>query len=235
MKAATLARRLAAMQAYVERCRAAQGFARQQRVIERVLAHREAHAKFLNTLSRLEYVGVRKMLKARHSDVMDLDGLQHILEEAVHAVRLKKFASALAGDAGWVRTFEASCTLAGDAAEKYFQTLDAAAASALHQRTSDVCYWLTSTLIEVRAATFYPAYQTALQRSGVGISVASLVQDEAGHLAQMGAALPRHIPGWRGVFEALLGVEERAFCTFMDAVEAVLDGMGSATPAALTA
>lgn len=213
------------MQAYVERCRAAGGFERQQRVLERVVAHREAHAKFLNTLSRLEYIGVRKMLKARDSAAMDLEGLQHILEEAVHALRLKKFASVLAGGADWVRTFDSPCTLAGEAAEAYFQAIDAAAAAALGERAQEGCYWLTSTVIEIRAATFYPAYQAELQQRRVGVSVASLVQDESGHLEQMSAELPRRISRWQDVLEDVLQVEERAFVAFMEAVERELDSM----------
>jgi len=38
-----------------------------------------------NTLARLEYVGVRKMLKSRRAERLNLDGLQHVLDETVHA------------------------------------------------------------------------------------------------------------------------------------------------------
>ena len=52
----------------------------------------------MNTLARMEYVGVRPILKSRRAEHLELDGLQHILDEAVHALRLKKTArSALAG------------------------------------------------------------------------------------------------------------------------------------------
>ena len=93
---------------------------------------RRLHARFVNTLSRLEYVGVRKILKSRRSEQIDLDGLQHILDEAVHALRLKKAAVALAGGGGdSVVTFADDATLAGDAGEGYLQALDRRAEEAL--------------------------------------------------------------------------------------------------------
>src|SRR6185503_6170860 len=92
--------------------------------MDRIIARPAVHARFVNTLARLEYIGVRKMLKSRRADSLDLDGLQHILDEAVHTMRLKKAALALAGGGAAVATFAAAHTLAGDAGERYFQALD---------------------------------------------------------------------------------------------------------------
>src|SRR5262249_41035178 len=66
-------------------------------ILDRIVAERAWHARFLNTLARLEYVGVRKMLKCRRSEQLDMEGLQHMVEEAAHAVRLKKAALGVAG------------------------------------------------------------------------------------------------------------------------------------------
>jgi hypothetical protein len=74
---------------------------------------------------------VRKILKSRRSERIALDGLQHILDEAVHALRLKKAAVALAGSGGGVSTFADDATLAGDAGEGYLQALDRRAEEAL--------------------------------------------------------------------------------------------------------
>src|SRR3954454_5441050 len=113
------------MREYVAACAAHENAARTGRVLERIVASREAHARFVNTLSRLEYVGVRKMLKSRRSEHIDLDGLQHVLDEGVHALRLKKAPVALGAAAGVdVSTFAPEHTLAGDEAERYFQALD---------------------------------------------------------------------------------------------------------------
>ncbi len=96
-----------------------------------IVGHPRWHARFVNTLARMEYVGVRKMLKARHCEALDLDGMHHLLEEASHALRLKRAAVALAKAAGGVegvRTFAAEHTLAGAAGEDYLQHIDRACA-----------------------------------------------------------------------------------------------------------
>ena len=68
---------------------------RLETLLDRIIPRPDLHARFVNTLARLEYVGVRKMLKSRRAERLDLDGLQHLLDEAVHALRLKKAPSAL--------------------------------------------------------------------------------------------------------------------------------------------
>jgi hypothetical protein len=119
------------MKEYVTACAAHENAARTRRLLDRIVVDREAHARFVNTLARLEYVGVRKILKSRRSERISLDGLQHILDEAVHALRLKKAAVALAGAGGAVATFADDATLAGDAGEGYLQALDRRAEEAL--------------------------------------------------------------------------------------------------------
>ena len=105
---------------------------RLEALLDRIIPRADLHARFVNTLARLEYVGVRKMVKSRRAERLDLDGLQHLLDEAVHALRLKKAASALAASGGAaVTTFADADTLAGEAGEAYFQALDRRAELAL--------------------------------------------------------------------------------------------------------
>jgi hypothetical protein len=87
------------MRGYVTSSAAHENAARTRRLLDRIVVDADLHARFVNTLSRLEYVGVRKILKSRRSERIGLDGLQHILDEAVHALRLKKAAVALASGA----------------------------------------------------------------------------------------------------------------------------------------
>lgn len=217
------------MQQLLEACLGAPGCQRQRQVLQRIVADPEAHPRLLNTLSRLEYVGVRKMLKARRAEDLDLDGLQHLLEEAVHAVRLKRFASNLAPDREQVRTFDDAHTLAGDAAERYFQAVDQAAVQALGGATPggaapDACYLMTSAAIEIRAECFYPAYQAVLVEQGHAVSVASIINDERDHLEEMFARLPTLVADWETRLASVMQAEERAFCLWLDAVEAALSG-----------
>ena len=58
--------------------------------LERIVAQPAIHARFINTLSRLEYVGARKLMKSQDSSGLDRETLQHLVEETRHAWMLKK-------------------------------------------------------------------------------------------------------------------------------------------------
>src|SRR5882724_4470956 len=167
---------------------------RLEAMLDRIIPRPGLHARFVNTLARLEYVGVRKMLKSRRAERLDLDGLQHLLDEAVHALRLKKAAVALgAASAAGVTTFADAETLAGDAGEAYFQALDRRAESALAAldgaERAEANYLLTSAAIEVRAQAFYPIYEQRLRAHGAPFSVSAITKDEDRHLEEMSQRL----------------------------------------------
>ena len=214
------------MQRYVTACASHENAARTRHLLERIVVDREAHARFVNTLARLEYVGVRKILKSRRSERISLDGLQHILDEAVHALRLKKAAVALAGSGDGVVTFADGATLAGNAGESYLQALDRRAEEALLDLPpgdrAEANYHLTSAAIEVRAQVFYPIYDQCLQANAVGFSVAAISKDEDRHLEEMAAGLEQTLPEWRRRLEAVLVVEEVLYGRFLAAVEDAL-------------
>ena len=216
------------MREYVTACASHDNAARTRRLLDRIVVDARLHARFVNTLSRLEYVGVRKILKSRRSEHIAIDGLQHILDEAVHALRLKKAAVALAGGAGagGVQTFADDATLAGDAGEGYLQALDRRAEEALLDLPAPVRaeanYHLTSAAVEVRAQVFYPLYDRCLQDNGVGFSVSAISKDEDRHLEEMATGLEKTLPEWRRRLEAVLAAEEALYARFLAAVEAAL-------------
>ena len=215
------------MHEYVTACASHDNAAHTRRLLDRIVVDAPVHARFVNTLSRLEYVGVRKILKSRRSERIGLDGLQHILDEAVHALRLKKAAVALAGGGGdGVVTFADDATLAGDAGEGYLQALDRRAEEALLDLApadrAEANYRLTSAAIEVRAQVFYPIYDRCLHDNSVGFSVAAIAKDEDRHLDEMAAGLEGTLPDWRRRLEAVLVAEEALYARFLAAVEDVL-------------
>jgi hypothetical protein len=219
------------MRDYVTACASHDNAARTRRLLDRIVVDAPLHARFVNTLSRLEYVGVRKILKSRRSERIGLDGLQHILDEAVHALRLKKAAVALAGGGGaGVVTFADDATLAGDAGEGYLQALDRRAEEALLDldpaERAEANYRLTSAAIEVRAQVFYPIYDRCLQDNSVGFSVAAIAKDEDRHLDEMAAGLEETLPDWRRRLEGVLAAEEALYARFLAAVEDVLPASG---------
>jgi hypothetical protein len=217
------------MQSYVDTCARSESAARIGPLLDRIIVDSALHARFVNTLARLEYVGVRKILKSRRAERLDLAGLQHILDETVHALRLKKAATALGGaGASAVDTFADGATLAGDAGETYLQALDRRAEEALGDRPEDeraeANYLLTSAAIEVRAQVFYPIYEQRLRAHAAGFSVAAITKDEDRHLGEMADGLARALPDWRRRLEPLLAAEEALFSRFLSAVEAALHG-----------
>jgi hypothetical protein len=210
------------MLAFVQACQDSPLQARLCRLLQLIVQDAALHARFLNSLSRLEYVGVRKMLKARRSQELDLDGLQHLLEEAVHATRLKKFARSVAPEGVSVETFRAEHTLSGDEAEEYFQAVDHAGAAALGRADAEASYLLTSAAIEIRARAFYPAYQEVLEAAGSRVSVQSILNDEVEHLSEMQKRLQAAGPEWRTQLERVMLVEQRAFAELLDAFDAAV-------------
>jgi len=212
------------MRRYVEASATHQNAARTERLLARIVPDPKLHARFVNTLARLEYVGVRKILKSRRAERLDLDGIQHILDEAVHTLRLKKAAAALGQASGVdVATFAAGATLAGDAAENYLQALDHRAEEALGDLPSaeraEANYLLTSAAVEVRAQVFYPVYDRMLKAHDAGFSVAAISKDEDRHLDEMAAGLGANLSDWQRRLEPLLAAEEALFARFLGALE----------------
>jgi hypothetical protein len=215
------------MQRYIAACAEHANARRIGLVLDEIIVDAAVHARFVNTLARMEYVGVRKLLKSRHADRLDLDGLQHMLDENVHALRLKKAATALATAAGTqVRTFSDDDTLAGSAGEGYLQALDHTAEAGLidlsPERRTEANYLLTTAAIEVRAQVFYPIYDERLTTHRAGFSVAAITKDEDRHLAEMTRDLDRSLGDWHKRFEPLMISEERFFAAFLDQVQSAV-------------
>lgn len=215
------------MQRYIDACSRAADATRTETVLNTVIAVPALHARFVNTLARMEYVGVRKLLKSRRAEHLDLDGLQHMLDENVHALRLKKAAIALAAPLGvQVTTFSDDHTLAGDAGERYLQALDRRAEEELadlnESRRAEVNVMMTTAAIEVRAQVFYPLYDRQLAAHRAGFSVALITKDEDRHLADVGRSLEQGLAGWRPRFDRLMEEEATLFRAFLDEVEAAV-------------
>ncbi|MES1164772.1 MAG: hypothetical protein ABUR63_03370 [Verrucomicrobiota bacterium] len=207
------------MRRYIEACQDHATTREIASVLDQIIPDAGVHARFVNTLARMEYVGVRKLLKSRRAERLDLDGLQHMLDENVHALRLKKAAVALAATVGAdVSTFADDHTLAGGAGEGYLQALDHRAEAALSDLPADgrteANYLLTTAAIEVRAQVFYPLYDQRLAAHRVGFSVAAISKDEDRHLAEMVAGLETTFGDWRARFDPLMAAEQRLFDAF---------------------
>ena len=163
-----------------------------EEILPKIINNSALHARFINSLSRMEYVGVRKMLKSRDADSIDYDGLLHVIEESSHAIRLKKAAIKInKGEEFGIKGYSESETLAGKEAENYLQKVDRLCERNIQKLnisdtiSNEANYILSSVIIEIRADCFYPIYEKCLREAEMPFSVSSIVKDEIKHLAEM--------------------------------------------------
>lgn len=219
------------MERFTRRVRAQESMVELRELLVRVVARPDLHARLVNTLSRMEYVGVRKMLKARHADRLDEEGLLHLIEEASHALRLKRAAIQLNnGESAGVATYAEHHSLAGAAGEAYMQGVDRACEELLAPleldpvARSEANYLLSTAAIEVRAEAFYPLYEECLQQAGAPFSVKAILKDELRHLAEMELSLAQALPGrWEALLERAVEAERACFEAWLAAVAASVE------------
>lgn len=184
-------------------------------LLGRIVKRPEVHAKFVNTLSLLEYVGARKILKSQPAAIFSAELLAHVSEEIRHALTLKNLALRLDPS---LTTYRPDHLLEPKAAEGYLQAIDRAAHADLvaagladDPRRAWVNYLYTTLLIEERAGQFYPAYAPLLESLGLGGWVEPIIRDEEGHLRSMVASLQSDDPTAPARCARLREVEAGAF------------------------
>ncbi|MFT3741375.1 MAG: hypothetical protein QM752_01640 [Gammaproteobacteria bacterium] len=177
------------------------------------------YAKFLNTLSFLEYIGARKILKSQPQQHLTSEMLAHISEEVRHAQVLKRAALRIAPE--HCRTYALEDLLCGQHASDYIQTVDKAVASALLTASSTVDPWVaylyTTLIIEQRATEFYQLFESVLQASNLSV-FRGILQEEEAHLMQVSTHL-ESMPDYQNIVSQLTQIEAQAFMHFITAVE----------------
>jgi len=193
-----------------------------------IAARPPLHARLLNTISMLEYIGARKIMKSQRADEFDLELLTHVSDEIKHAWLIKRMAAQL--DADGTGTYSAECLLGGSEAEAYIQELDAAAkeelcGSSFEGSESWVNYLYTSLLIEERADQFYGVYQGVLKDLGMDGPLKALMKDESKHLAQMARKVQEVDPEGAERLARLREVERAGFEAFLGALWRELEAL----------
>ena len=173
----------------------------------RITANSELHAKFVNTLSFLEYIGARKIIKSQHETRMTADLLSHIAEEIRHAQLFKRMALALSN--GQLDDYGPASLWEGEKAWGYFQGLDQTCARFLQKLLEGLgqpgsqpdpwtCYLLTTLGIEKRALLAYEVY---LEFAGAQPGLEShrkllsgILKEEEAHLRETEEALRKTLP-----------------------------------------
>jgi len=191
-----------------------------QNCLQQLAKRPDMHARFINTLSLLEYIGARKIMKSQDEDLVTPTVLAHATEEIRHAQILKKLAIRVGGKN--VISYEPHTLLCGSEARNYIHGIDYKAQQVLGEADSWRNYLLTTLIVEERAQELYPYYDAVLTTIGLGGPVQAIVREEVGHLEEVITKLK--IAG--GVTDEMMNVvrahEQMLYLSFFRAVEAAL-------------
>jgi hypothetical protein len=195
-------------------------------ILSRIVPHADLHARLLNTLSYMEHIGATKIAKTQSGPKATFISLKHAAEEARHAFYLKKLSLKVAPDA--CPDYDFAYLMAPLASRQYLYRLDIAASrlaksAGLHGRAlSDLAYLLVTYAIEVRADALYPVYEDLLENHAARISLATIIAEEEGHLAEMQAALAAYPPHLQVLVGDICALEEELFTGWIGALETEL-------------
>ena len=190
-------------------------------ILTRLIDFSYLHARFLNTISLMEYMGARKIIKSQLERDIDSQVLAHITEEIRHAQIFKKMALKLSG--GKLATYEDCHLLAGEQGRSYIQSVDRSVATALNHENSRGNYLLSTLIIEERANQIYPFYAQLMKPLGFGPQISNIFQEEKHHLEQIRGQIMQSGQLDSSQMEVLRIMEKEAFGAFMEAVVFQID------------
>lgn len=188
-----------------------------QKVLQELILFPEIHGKFLNTLSLLEYIGARKIMKSQREDKITPTILAHMTEEIRHAQILKKLALRVAGQG--VSSYSEASLLCGQQGRAYIQAIDQAACAQVGEDQSWTNYLLTTLVIEERAQELYPFYDELLCQLDLGGPLRGIVREEIGHLEQVQEYLQRDGKVTQQNIDAVRSIERDFYNDFFAQVE----------------
>jgi hypothetical protein len=188
-----------------------------QTLLKQISAEPSLEARWLNTLSLLEFVGARKISRTVADRHPSLEVLWHLADETRHALAFKRLACEVAGT-------EVSEYLRPQEAATYFQTLDrelaAWALQALGHEDVRLNYLLTTTIVEQRAMLMYPLYKAATRQAPVRAELGRIITEEQSHRLDIEETCKLRLAR-AGVSDlsAPKAIEERLFGAFLSALE----------------
>jgi hypothetical protein len=146
--------------------------------LEPIVRNQLHEARWLNTLSLLEYIGARKIGKTFSKFHPSIDILEHHADETRHAYGFKRLSIILAGgtDCGY---------LCSEAAIDYFQELDKKLTEWILRVTQNMDtfqnYLIVTAVIERRAMKLYPLYRKMTSNGLVREELKRVIEEESSH------------------------------------------------------
>ena len=185
------------------------------RILEKITSDKKRHAFWLNTLSYLEYIGTRKIIKALPAEKLNETLLDHISEEARHSLFFKRQAKKLFGKSLFFHSHE---MIVSEAAEDYFQSIDHKAKE--FSRSNPVLNYLYTTyIVESRAILSYSIYNEILKRKNFGFSLNSILKEEEKHLEFVYQAIKKLDLFYEETLETLKEFEHRQYFSLLFELE----------------
>jgi bacterioferritin (cytochrome b1) len=149
---------------------------------DRIISSESKHYLWLRSLSYLEYIGYRKMVKALEYQEVSRGVYHHLTDEIKHSYMLKELAEQelkYGGKAAFGKEFI-------DIAEAYFQDIDKEVKHWIEKETGRenpfICYTVVSYIIEKRAMLVYPNYFNSLRDTACKYIIQKIIADEREHL-----------------------------------------------------
>lgn len=197
-------------------------------LMDRVVRDPDVHARWLNTLSYLEYIGFRKIVKSQDARMMTQATLLHANEEGRHALLLKSQSMKVGGER--FDSYLPELLLCGEDAEAYFQSVDAGAEKLLSEIASDekltrLTYFAVTWLVEVRALEVYGIYTSALKGIGLASPLTGLLKEEERHLRDVNAEMANLIP--EEMRDRLQAMESICYLKYIRALGLALENGGA--------
>lgn len=147
-------------------------------ILEKIAAKPSLEARWLNTLSLLEYIGARKIGKTFSKEHPSIEVLEHHADETRHAYAFKRLSVIVSGgeDFGY---------LCPEAAIDYFQSLDKTLSEWMTKLTSKADprqnYLLVTAIVERRAMKIYPVYRRITRNGFIRDELKRVVEEESNH------------------------------------------------------
>jgi len=154
--------------------------------LERTLSSPESHFLWLQSISYLEFVGYRKMVKALPYELVEREVFNHLKDEIYHSFLLRESSAKNFPQLALPPVIMKKMT---DVCESYFQSLDHQTenwvAKKMGEKNSFFCYLSVSHIIEKRAMQVYPQYAAALRSSPMKPLIQQIIRDESEHLLSL--------------------------------------------------
>jgi hypothetical protein len=184
--------------------------------LEEILQNDSKHYLWLRSLSYLEYIGYRKMVRAVPYTEVNLGVFHHLNDEIQHSFILKELAEK---SFGRPLLRKSSLEELVQIAEDYFQAFD----SRIHDWVIEkkgaedpfLCYLLVSYVIEKLAMKVYPQYFARLTTSPLKLVIQKIIKEESEHLAYLERMMRRMFHDFSSTTPILFEFEEAFFEAYL--------------------